>query len=54
MRFEKFFVAAAIAIISIFSSGCGDEVASVDQNQTLTIGILPDVDSVPFLIAQEH
>ena len=54
MRFEKFFVAAAIAIISIFSSGCGDEVASVDQNQTLTIGILPDVDSVPFLIAQDR
>lgn len=57
MRFEKFFIAAAIAIISIFSSGCGDQTEnsnSESKSSALTIGILPDVDSVPFLIAQDR
>lgn len=54
--FQGIFSVAAIISTILFTTSCAEV---LDQNQTstpeqkLTIGILPDVDSVPFLIAQQ-
>lgn len=46
-----FFLAASL----IVSSGCAEEPAASKQAElgALTIGLMPDVDSIPFIIAQE-
>ena len=52
--FQGIFSIAAIISTIIFAASCGEVVDRGPMTeQKLTIGILPDVDSVPFLIAQE-
>lgn len=44
---------SAVCFISACSTGKTDSPAPKPQLQTVTLGILPDVDSIPFIIAQE-
>lgn len=43
-----------LLISLIFTVGCGKEEARKEQLPKLTIGLMPDVDSLPFVIAEEN
>ncbi len=44
-------ISAALALLFVLSTGAG--CAAKEPSQTLSIGVLPDVDSIPIIIAQE-
>ena len=48
---KKRFIGVAMALLTLMSIGAG--CAPQKLTQTLTIGVLPDVDSIPIIIAQE-
>jgi NitT/TauT family transport system substrate-binding protein len=55
---KKFIAAMIIGIMMLALGGCGnnnrqDTAPKSGQLQNITIGLMPDVDSIPFIIAQE-
>ena len=47
----------SILLVISFSVGCSNnsgQPTSADNHQTLTIGLMPDVDSIPFIIAEHN
>ncbi len=48
---KKRLIGVALALLAVVSIGAG--CAAQKLSQTLTIGVLPDVDSIPIIIAQE-
>ena len=50
----KKWIALFCAALLVFAVGCGkDAPAKKDGKPTLTVGLMPDTDSVPFIIARE-
>lgn len=44
---------AVMALIMVVAAGCGSNQANKKEMSPLTIGLMPDTDSIPFLIARE-
>lgn len=44
---------AVMALIMVVAAGCGSNQADKKEMSPLTIGLMPDTDSIPFLIARE-
>ena len=58
MNALKKLLLVAICILSMLCTACGSttdekEVADNTKTETLKIGLMPDIDSIPFIIAQE-
>ena len=63
MNFVKRLFAAALCIFALLSSACGSDTSqssgvsevpeAKSEVQTLRVGLMPDIDSIPFIIAQE-
>ncbi len=52
----KKYLLLAISLICVFAvmvSGCGNKQAENKELQSVTVGVMPDIDSVPIIIAQE-
>ncbi len=49
MKKRLIYIAMALLVVVSIGAGC----AAAKPSQTLTIGVLPDVDSIPIIIAQE-
>lgn len=51
---KKFLAIVLMGVMMFALSGCGEKSApNTEKMQELTIGVMPDVDSIPFIIAQE-
>lgn len=50
----KKFLTLFLMLSLIFTVGCGGEKVKKEQLPKLTIGLMPDVDSLPFVIAEEN
>ena len=51
----KRFLAAVLSTLLLLTVGCGSESQPKDAKLSkLTIGLMPDTDSIPFIIAAEH
>ena len=51
----KRFLAAALSVLFLLMTGCGtDSKPQEVKLAKLTIGLMPDTDSIPFIIAAEH
>ncbi len=50
---KKPLILLLILVLAVFSAGCSKDKSSSVPAKTITIGIMPDVDSVPFLIADQ-
>lgn len=53
MKFKKILALGLTALILFAIAGCGSKEQAKQDLQPLTIGIMPDTDSLPFIIAQE-
>ena len=51
----KRFLAAALSCLLLLMAGCGSQPQEKEKKLSkLTIGLMPDTDSIPFIIAAEH
>lgn len=51
----KRFLAAALSCLLLLMAGCGSQPQAKEKKLSkLTIGLMPDTDSIPFIIAAEH
>lgn len=44
---------AAVLVLSALAAGCGSQQAEKKELQGIAIGLMPDIDSVPIIIAEE-
>lgn len=51
---KRVLIALLIMTLALFPLGCGQDTPSAVPGKMITIGIMPDVDSVPFLIAEKN
>lgn len=51
---KRVLIALLIMTLALFPLGCGQDKPSAVPGKMITIGIMPDVDSVPFLIAEKN
>ena len=45
---------AAVLMLSALVAGCGSQQAEKKELQGIAIGLMPDIDSVPIIIAEER
>ena len=50
---KRYFGIALLLFCLLLSAGCGEQPSEKKAAQKLTIGLMPDTDSIPFLIAEE-
>ncbi len=50
---NRFWGICLLCFSMVLNAGCGTQQSDVKEMQKLTIGLMPDTDSVPFLIAEE-
>jgi NitT/TauT family transport system substrate-binding protein len=51
---KKILICGLIIIISLAFVGCSQEKTPPTVSKTITIGVMPDVESIPFLIAEKN
>ncbi|MEQ8200668.1 MAG: MetQ/NlpA family ABC transporter substrate-binding protein [Syntrophomonadaceae bacterium] len=51
---KKLIIALLVLAVGLFSAGCTQDKPTAVPGKVITIGIMPDVDSVPFLIAEKN
>lgn len=51
---KRLLIVLLIITLGLFPLGCNQDKQSALPDKMITIGIMPDVDSVPFLIAEKN
>jgi len=51
---KKYFIALLLILCSLSFIGCSQEKTATVPEKTITIGVMPDVESIPFIIAEKN
>ncbi|MEA1960852.1 MAG: MetQ/NlpA family ABC transporter substrate-binding protein [Bacillota bacterium] len=51
---KRVFICFLIALVSLGAVGCGQEADTPDTTKIVNIGVMPDVESIPFIIAEKN